>query len=141
MARFPSFVDSSGVTWVGHLATVTSSEEDDFLTTTLGDDGWLAGADLDRDGAWTWEAGDEVGQVFWDNGKTVIYVNWCPGAPSGDPAAICLLKLGSQEDGEWDAVDAVDVHGFYVEYVPDPASGVEGTIEATSWGAIKNLFW
>lgn len=134
------FVDSAGMHWAGYLATVTTTVEDAFLAQTFQEEGWLGGGDGDSDGAWTWETGPELGWIFWDNGKTLIYSNWAAGQPSGDPAEKCLLKRALVDDGgAWEAEDPLRLHGFFVEYellaVPVP----EG-VETGSWGTIKRRF-
>ena len=52
----------------GHLATITSEEENTFVRDRLGTarNVFLAGSDKDREGQWKWYAGPEEGQVFWE---------------------------------------------------------------------------
>ena len=56
----------------GYLATVTSVEENSFLTdrflTSSGGlpRGWLGASDNMTEGTWTWRDGPEAGQQFWD---------------------------------------------------------------------------
>lgn len=56
----------------GHLATLTSQAEQDFLNAkfaSLGvqylDDFWLGASDAAVEGEWRWVAGPESGQLFW----------------------------------------------------------------------------
>ena len=56
----------------GYLATVTSVEENNFLTDRFLDDdgglprGWLGGSDNGSEGDWTWRDGPEAGTQFWN---------------------------------------------------------------------------
>jgi hypothetical protein len=69
----------------GYLATITSQEENAFLTATFDSRGWIGGrADSNR--KWTWVGGPEAGKGFWQgdaNGSPVTtegvnYSNWDP---------------------------------------------------------------
>ena len=135
-----SFVDSAGMYWAGYLATVTSAEEDQFLSNAFLEEGWLGGGDGDLDGAWVWETGSETGWVFWDNGQTLLYANWAAGEPSANPEEKCVLKRALQDGGgTWEAEDPMNLHAFFVEYEPVATATPEG-IDVRSWGAIKSLF-
>lgn len=52
----------------GHLATVTTDSENNFVRDRLGEarNVFLAGSDKDREGQWKWYAGPEEGSVFWE---------------------------------------------------------------------------
>lgn len=61
----------------GHLATITSQAEQDFLNAkfaSLGvqylDDFWLGASDAAVEGEWRWVAGPESGQLFWVGDQT-----------------------------------------------------------------------
>lgn len=63
--------------WTGYLATVTSAEENDFLSDSVSSQlGWLGGSD---DGNpvndWTWRTGPEAGQAF-------TFTAWSSGEPN-----------------------------------------------------------
>jgi hypothetical protein len=54
----------------GHLVTITSQAEQDFLTNTYGHWGfqhwlWIGASDAAVEGEWRWVAGPEAGQLFW----------------------------------------------------------------------------
>jgi hypothetical protein len=57
----------------GHLATLTSQAENDWVWNNLGVNGidiWLGGTDEAHEGFWTWVTGEPWG-----------YANWSPGQP------------------------------------------------------------
>lgn len=105
----------------GHLATITSPEEQQWLLSTLPyDKVWLGGYQADDtiepDEGWVWVTGEE-----WD------YTNWKPEEPNDDYGDEAYLVIGGasipsqwndqREDG-WDKV-----RGFLVEYeTPEPAT-------------------
>ena len=67
---------ANGANW--DLASVTSQEEQDFITALLPSSPsnrehlWLGGRDINTEGVWEWSNGDTFG-----------YVNWWDGEPSG----------------------------------------------------------
>ncbi len=83
----------------GHLATSTSQEENDFLSTTFpGVETWLGGYQPDpgqpADQGWVWATGEA-----WS------YTNWAPGEPNdfgGDEAYLILWSDATWNDGaDW----------------------------------------
>ena len=71
----------------GHLATITSQEENDVVFGLLTATSWLGGSDDEVEGVWRWVTGPEAGQQFWQGlaGGTPVngsYENWAPGEPN-----------------------------------------------------------
>jgi hypothetical protein len=68
----------------GHLATVTSQAENDFLVAAFGNDepsrfAWIGGNAPSDDGVWKWMVGPESGIQFSDYGAPTApfnYANW-----------------------------------------------------------------
>ena len=136
----------------GHLATITSEDENTFIATTLASGeaeffAWIGGHEPADDGVWVWGAGPEIGTQFSlyaaptppDN-----YANWGgiePNdfAPGEDFAAV---NLGDEYagilPGEWgDAPDPTPsdpIRGYVVEYAPD------SPVAARSWSIIKAMY-
>ena len=93
------FVEAPGVTWkqaldaaaqetwqgyVGHLVTVTSSEEEAFIVDLIrGREIWLAGSDAEQEGTWRWMAGPEAGDIFYAEGAPVGFSAFVQGQPDG----------------------------------------------------------
>ena len=68
----------------GHLVTITSAEENSFLSTlvqqkvTTGWDNksaWIAASDAATEGQWKWMAGPEAGTLFWNGNMSGAAVN------------------------------------------------------------------
>lgn len=61
----------------GYLVTITSAEEDTFLSTTFGATNpfWIAATDQAVEGVWRWAAGPE-------NGNLLTFADWGPGEPN-----------------------------------------------------------
>ncbi|MEQ6391021.1 hypothetical protein RZN22_17185, partial [Bacillaceae bacterium S4-13-58] len=94
--HFYEFVEAEGITWhdaktaasaksfygrQGYLATVTTEEENAFVTEKSRGAGWLGASDADSEGVWEWVTGPENGQQFWQgDGDGAItndlYANW-----------------------------------------------------------------
>ncbi|QDT71002.1 hypothetical protein I41_01570 [Lacipirellula limnantheis] len=82
----------------GHLATITSQAEEDFVLGYFKELGgrpfstienyWIAASDAAVEGEWRWVAGPEAGQQFWQgeyNGQALDYQNWLTFIPGGGP--------------------------------------------------------
>ncbi len=91
----------------GHLATITSQEENDFVQALLTSSSWLGGSDEAVEGEWRWVEGAEEGEQFWQGlvaGSSVngAYTNWAPGEPNqffgaADPENYAHMR----SDGFW----------------------------------------
>jgi hypothetical protein len=128
----------------GHLVTITSKAENDFVSENIPDANnlWIAATDAPHEGKWIWDAGPEKGQVFWkarchpkckdqytdDDPAVNVYSNWSDGEPnnyssppySGEDNAVTNWNgdKGTWNDfpGESSAPDLSDVSGYVVEY-------------------------
>lgn len=118
----------------GHLATVTTAAENDFLSSTFASGqaayfGWIGGYEPGDDGVWLWGAGPEIGVQFAQGAVSTPpynYVNWGgvePNdfAPGEDFAAINLGALfAGVPPGAW--IDSPNpnpsdpIRGYIVEY-------------------------
>lgn len=72
----------------GHLVTISSQEENDFVDPMYVNHIWLGLTDEASEGNWVWE-----------NGEPVIYTNWADGEPNnyGTGEDYCLMR----PDGTW----------------------------------------
>lgn len=79
----------------GHLATVTSAEEDaalySYLVRTGEQNCYLGATDAQTEGVWKWVTGER-----WD------YANWKPAEPNGKKEQNWLIYYNTIETGEWD---------------------------------------
>ncbi|MBN2636757.1 MAG: gliding motility-associated C-terminal domain-containing protein [Prolixibacteraceae bacterium] len=71
----------------GYLATITSTEENDFIWTKMDGIGWIGASDEEEEGAWKWVTGPESGQQFWQGNQNGSPVNgmfsfWAQGEPN-----------------------------------------------------------
>lgn len=106
----------------GHLAVITSADENSFVASLISGDTWIGGSDAVVEGEWRWVGGAEDGQQFWQgtaSGTSVggFYENWNGGEPnnSGDEDAVEMNNgggwndqgAGSAQDSviEWDGAD------------------------------------
>ena len=122
-------------TWdgaTGHLATLTSAEENVWVWTSLGEpfQAWLGGFQLDpsapADVGWTWVTGEP-----WE------FTNWWPGEPNDAGWFAQEDVLHFTQTGAWNDLNGThDVEaGMIVEYESGTVSS-----EESSWGSIKALF-
>ena len=89
----------SGVS--GHLATITSQAEQDFLEGQVGGtSSWLGGGDFGSEGIWRWTTGPEAGAQFANSGGGAVngwYTSWEGGQPNdGDGTQDYLYMLNGQ---------------------------------------------
>lgn len=110
----------------GYLVTITSAEENSFVSSTIanGQLAWLGGSD---DGgpvnAWTWRVGPEAGQAF-------TYTSWGPGEPNDCCGGENYVHTNWAGVGGWNdhggPGNAGQVNGYVVEFsaapVPEPES-------------------
>ena len=95
----------------GHLATITSQEEQDFIVGLIESEGtkynyWLGGSDADHEGTWSWVTGED-----W------TYANWRKGQPDnrdtsgeGDQNYLQICMVSRDDQGRytkwWDMSDS-----------------------------------
>jgi hypothetical protein len=119
----------------GHLATITSQIEQDFVrqyflelsrfpSPRLGRDelAWIAASDAAVEGEWRWVAGPEAGQQFWQGNRDGIAIghqNWTSfngrfyepndsNRPYGEDFVALNLSLYSQSESWWNDVSTRD---------------------------------
>ncbi len=109
----------------GHLATITSQEENDFVFNLLTATSWLGGSDDSVEGEWRWTEGPEAGQQFWQGlagGSAVngAYTNWGAGEPNqffgpGNPENFAHMRA----DGRWNDLPANQNLNYIIEWGGD----------------------
>lgn len=121
----------------GHLANITSSQENVFVAGLLnGAAAWLGGSDVATPNTWVWADGPESGSAFWQGlqgGSPVggAYTNWGANDPNdsgGNQYALLMCPQNTspcinENLGEWIDRPGSDLHDFVVEFVPEPSSG------------------
>ena len=146
--HYYEYVSAPGMTWEaaraeaesrelfglkGYLATVTSAEENAFITPKLGGDGWMGASDAAIEGQWRWVTGPEAGTLFWTgtgSGSSVDgnYENWGDGEPNNAGEEDYAHFISS--NGKWNdyAFDNGAIGGYIVEY----GGAGFGTLEAAT---------
>jgi flagellin-like hook-associated protein FlgL len=109
----------------GHLATITSQEENDVVFGLLTATSWLGGSDNEVEGEWRWTEGPEAGEQFWQgevagNAVNGAYTNWAPGEPNqffgaADPENYAHLRA----DGLWNDLPADRNLNYIIEWGGD----------------------
>ena len=166
--HFYEYVPSTNVLWstartnalaasylgmTGYLATVTSQQENDFITSKLGGAGaWIGGSDATDEATWRWSDGPEQGQLFWSAtcgrgqkgicAATGMFNYWNSAEPNNTAGREHYTQILAGGTGEWnDLADQAPLSGRYqvlgyvVEYsttsgAPNPALSVSRTISA-----------
>lgn len=103
----------NGVT--GHLATITSAEENVFLVGLTGTDwAWMGGSDAAVEGTFSWDVGPDSGTEI-GNGS---YANWYPSAlAQNTDANDHLTFLGQNYNGQWYIFeDNRTLDGYIIEW-------------------------
>ena len=90
----------------GHLVTIDSQAENDFLTATFG--GMVNAAYIGLS--------DEIteGVFQWDSGAAVNFTNWNPGEPSGNGDFV-VIGLGGGNIGGWDDREGTGINAAIIE--------------------------
>lgn len=109
----------------GHLATITSQEENDFVFGLLTATSWLGGSDDAVEGEWRWVEGPEAGEQFWQGlagGSAVngAYENWAAGEPNqffgpGNPENFAHMRA----DGQWNDLPNDENLNYIIEWGGD----------------------
>jgi hypothetical protein len=126
----------------GYLATVTSQEENDYISARLESSGWMGASDAETEGDWKWVTGPEAGTSFWQGLGDGSPVNggfnaWAAGEPNdyaGDEDCAQYYP-----EGDWNDLPC-DGSGFLNRYVveygtdgelPNPPSNTSVTVNTS----------
>ncbi|HTE22428.1 MAG TPA: C-type lectin domain-containing protein [Candidatus Limnocylindria bacterium] len=152
------FVDpGAGINWVdsetaaegltkygktGHLVTITSQAENDYVAERLLGDGWMGATDQAVEGDWRWVSGPENGTLFWqglggEGGAAVggNYSNWASGEPNDSSDEDCAQFY--VDDATWNDLHCVnsELNGYVVEYGDEtPIEIATATLSITTVG-------
>ena len=116
----------------GHLLTLTSAAEKDFVNGTLlfGANTWLGAQRVEFSNAFIWSVGPEAGQVFYDGGLVSgAYSSFWGGEPNGQFTGENHVEMWGNN---WNDMPGNQARAYVVEYsaasiaapVPLPASGL-----------------
>lgn len=115
----------------GHLLTLTSQEEKDFVNTSLlsGANTWLGAQRDGSSNAFIWAVGPEAGLVFYDGGLVGgVYSSFWGGEPNGQFSGENHVEMWGNN---WNDMPGNQARAYVVEYsavtaapVPLPASGL-----------------
>ncbi len=118
----------------GHLATITSAAEGEFLKTSHLSAGnrWIGASDREVEGEWRWMVGPEAGELFWlggVDGAAVGYADWAPQEPNNLLGAIENYAVwGWNGEFQWNDLPnhgASYTTNYLIEFsVPEPNSYV-----------------
>lgn len=121
---------SGAPTLSGHLATVTTQAESDFIDSIRdGSNSWLAGSDEAIEGEWVWNRGSESNVRFSDNAANSVngmYVDWVAGQPNdgaGNQNYMYILENGGTPgwadapENPWVTIPTfVDIFSYVIEW-------------------------
>jgi hypothetical protein len=122
----------------GHLATISSKAENDFLIARFGPvrsprgELWVGGTDDPVNGEWRWVVGPEAGTLFWlggPGGQEILFADWLAAEPNDAFGPGTESRLGWTELG-WNDLPASGFGslkpGYIIEYstVPDDGTPV-----------------
>ncbi len=100
----------SGRYYFGHMVTITSQAELNFVHNTLGADAdvWLALSDYSTEGDWRWLDGPEAGMP-------VSWTAWFEGEPNGETGENCVC---STVELKWFDIPCDGYRYLVIEYEP-----------------------
>jgi len=108
----------------GYLGTITSSEENAYISSRVDGDGWIGASDAASEGDWKWLSGPETGTSFWSGdafGSVVSdeYANWNGGEPNDSGGNEDCAQYYS-ETGRWnDVFCGGELDWYVVEFGTD----------------------
>nr|QNH72434.1 toxin candidate TRINITY_DN14951_c0_g1_i1.p1 [Pachycerianthus borealis] len=85
----------------GHLTSIHSVEENDFVTTLVSDTAWIGFNDLDVEGTFVWT-----------DGTNADYTNWINAEPNNVLNAQHCVVLVSSLEGEWGDLVCLQCHAY-----------------------------
>ncbi len=113
----------------GYLTTITSANENSFVSARLLGAGWMGASDAAVEGAWRWVTGPENGTQFWSGvsgGSTVggMYANWSGGEPNDHSGGEDCGQFLSGGTGMWNDLpcSGTTLPGYVAEF------GAEGNM-------------
>ncbi|MCK5114946.1 MAG: PEP-CTERM sorting domain-containing protein [Phycisphaerae bacterium] len=125
---------ASGLSYAGrpgHLATITSADENQFILDTFSPHQvpygfWLGANDVAVEGEWRWVTGPEAGTLFSLGRTSVGYTFWGSNEPTnwnGIEHFLVFDAEGGSGLPEWDDKPFDYTQNYLVEYsVPEPAT-------------------
>ena len=128
----------------GHLVTITSAEENEFVAKQLGEftTAWTAGSDVNLDGDFHWSAGPEAGTQFWTGGIAGSAVGYAAFPAGAEPNNF----MGNEQRveifywaGDWNDQFHEDRIAYIIEYeaVPEPATAGLASLAGLAMLAIR----
>nr|WP_320022526.1 MBG domain-containing protein [uncultured Draconibacterium sp.] len=114
----------------GYLSTITSAEENSFITDKTSAIIWLDASDKESDGTWKWLSGPE-------SGDELTYFNWASGEPNGGTSENNLMIYPSTHTtlaGKWNDIITEKTYRYVVEYGGMPG---DPTLDMTTTTTLK----
>ncbi len=122
----------------GHMVTITSNTENNFVDSIIGSHIWLAASDAGTEGQWVWLAGPEAGLQFSQGGAAVngLYEKWNGAEPNnGSGYNYVYMNTNSQwydQTGnesrryviEWEGGDVINNDTYVVNHANADASDI-----------------
>lgn len=87
--------EAQAKTWGGHLVTIRSKAEHDWLWKQFAAEVWIGYSDAAQEGTWVWTSGE-----------TSSYTNWASGQPDNAGNTEHYAHLWAQRGGAWNDDDA-----------------------------------
>ncbi len=113
----------------GHLATVTSQDENDFLVANFSNPQFLGGYQPDG-------SSEPAGGWAWVTGETWSYTNWAPSEPNNQLGTEKYLEFFAGGP-KWNDISGVDTRTYLVEYdTPEPSTFVLVALGLISLGFV-----
>ena len=139
-----TFTDSEGILYHGHLAAITSAEENAFITANCPGAAWNPGYWL---GGFQEPGSTEPGAGWqWVTGESFEFAFWAPGEPNDNSGRRAEDKLHfAGAGGDWNDVPSdARLFGYVIEYEPDetnslPVADAGGPYAAETDGVLVDV--
>lgn len=110
----------------GYLTTITSANENSFVSARLLGAGWMGASDAASEGVWRWVTGPEANTQFWSgaSGGSAFggrYANWSGGEPNDSGSNEDCAQFLSGGTGMWNDLpcSGTTLPGYVAEFGAD----------------------